>query len=57
MFCLSRNHEYGINDAILVVTVNNYTNYVVGVSHLVRLHGKLNIEALEDLMLHVVSEV
>jgi len=49
MFYLTKNHEEGLKIAIMVAAVTPVPNEI----QLVRLHGKLNIKASEDLGLHV----
>jgi len=51
MFYLSKNHEEGLKNVILVAAVTPVLDEV----QLVRLHGKLSIKASEDLTLRVFS--
>jgi len=51
MFYLTKNHEEGLNSAILAAAVTPVPNEIQ--IQLVRLHGKLSIKASEDLTLNV----
>jgi len=51
IFYRTKNHEDGIKGAILVATVTPVLNR----TQLIRLNGKLNIKASEDLVLYAFS--
>jgi len=50
MFYLTKNHERDLKSAILLATVTLIINEV----QLVRLHGKLNAKASEDLAIYII---